>query len=475
MRYHARFHSDRSHSGSQSPGGDPMTTPVREIEMCLLGSILLLRDLDRQKEICEMVSPDDFKYSENRLIYESILGLLGRGVSADVASVVVDLGERGLLDGVGGGGYVVAVGNSVPTGLNAVWFAARVREAGYRRRVARAAREVAHYLESGDERAEEAIKRLRGILMEGAVLHLAPKTVSGADLIRGAEMDQRWAVPEVLPEGLTVFAGKPKVGKSFASLSISVAVATGGIVFGKYKCDQGKVLYIALEDSPIRIRRRLMQITDGSENLENLHFAFEWPMLGDGGLGAMEAWLREHSGTRMVVVDTLQRIRGKQDSKVNAYAIDYETLGAIADIARRHRVAVLAVHHTRKSPSDDPIDMVSGSAGITGAADAVWVLRRSRGSNESILTIVGRDIDEQELAMTFNQGLWKVEGTAHEFKTTKERDEILRILREYGPMSPSEIAEMLGARAGTVRVRLLRMLRSGHVQKSGTGQYSITR
>ena len=43
---------------------------------------------------------------------------------------------------------------------------------------------------------------------------------------------KRWIVPGIVREGLTLFAGAPKTGKSFCSLDVAFAVAMGGMAFG---------------------------------------------------------------------------------------------------------------------------------------------------------------------------------------------------------------------------------------------------
>ena len=67
-----------------------------------------------------------------------------------------------------------------------------------------------------------------------------------------------WAIPGLLPVGLTILAGRPKVGKSWLTLQIALAVASGGRVLGQ-PGEKGPVLYLALEDPPRRLKERMLK------------------------------------------------------------------------------------------------------------------------------------------------------------------------------------------------------------------------
>src|SRR5258708_19570344 len=66
----------------------------------------------------------------------------------------------------------------------------------------------------------------------------------------------KWAIPGILPEGLTLLCGKPKMGKSWLVLGFALGIACGGYVLGKVNVEQGYVLYLSLEDNERRLQRR---------------------------------------------------------------------------------------------------------------------------------------------------------------------------------------------------------------------------
>lgn len=206
-------------------------------------------------------------------------------------------------------------------------------------------------------------------------------------------------VEDLLPQGLHLLAGAPKIGKSWLALWLCLRVAQGGPLwnFATKPCE---VLYLCLEDSFQRIQSRLLDLTEDAP--ATLHFAVMSEQLHDGLLEQMEQFLRDHPATGLVVIDTLQRIRAV-GSEANPYASDYRDIGVLKALADQHRIAVLLIHHLRKLNDDDPMNMISGTTGLSGATDSNFVLRRSkRRGNTATLYCTGRDIVYRELSLEFN-------------------------------------------------------------------------
>ena len=116
----------------------------------------------------------------------------------------------------------------------------------------------------------------------------------------------RFIVEGLLPEGLHILAGSPKIGKSWLALWICLRVSKGEPVW-ELPVTQGTVLYLCLEDSYARIQNRLFQITDDAPN--TLHFANLSSSIGDGLENQITSFLTEHPDTNLIVIDTLQKIR----------------------------------------------------------------------------------------------------------------------------------------------------------------------
>ena len=208
-----------------------------------------------------------------------------------------------------------------------------------------------------------------------------------------------FVVEDLLPQGLHLLAGAPKIGKSWLALWLCLRVAQGEPLwnFATKPCE---VLYLFLEDSFQRIQNRLLDLTEDAPS--TLHFAVMSQQLHDGLVEQMEQFLREHPATGLVVIDTLQRIRAA-GNEPNPYASDYRDIGVLKALADQHRIAVLLIHHLRKMNDDDPMNMISGTTGLSGATDSNFVLRRSkRRENTATLYCTGRDISYRELSLEFD-------------------------------------------------------------------------
>ena len=221
----------------------------------------------------------------------------------------------------------------------------------------------------------------------------------------------------------------------------------------EFPTEQGDVLYFCLEDSYSRIQNRLLDITDDAP--PNLFFATMSEKLHSGLEQQIERFLAAHPDTVLIVIDTLQRIRsGSNDA--NPYASDYRDLGILKELADRHRIAILLIHHLRKMNDDDPMNMISGTTGISGATDTNFVLRKSkRSSNSATLYCTGRDIEYRELLLEFDgtEHVWKFREDSVE-QPSQPQDELVFFLSEFLDQrkcftgTATELAEELDRFAG---------------------------
>lgn len=210
----------------------------------------------------------------------------------------------------------------------------------------------------------------------------------------------RFIVSELIPQGLHILAGAPKVGKSWLALQICLQVASGESLWS-FSVTSGTVLYLCLEDSFTRIQNRLFDITDDAP--DNLRFATMSDVIGEGLENQIEDFLKSYPDTLLIVIDTLQRIR-KVSTDANPYASDYRDIGILKQLADKYRIAILLIHHLRKMNDDDPMNMISGTTGISGATDSNFVLiKDKRSGNVATLYCVGRDIEYRELQLEFDK------------------------------------------------------------------------
>jgi hypothetical protein len=99
---------------------------------------------------------------------------------------------------------------------------------------------------------------------------------------------------------------------------------------------------------------------------------------------------------RLVVIDTLAKIRPHQRRGANTDQEDYEALEALLPLAAWYNLAILVVHHLRKMAATDPLDEVNSSMGLTGGVDGVMILKRERTRADATLFVAGRDVEEEK-------------------------------------------------------------------------------
>lgn len=226
------------------------------------------------------------------------------------------------------------------------------------------------------------------------------KTVDADTLMTTPLPAIRYVVDQLLPQGLHILAGAPKVGKSWLALWLCLCVSKGDTVWG-FSAEQSSVLYLCLEDSYARIQSRLFQLTEDAP--PTLHFANLSDSIGSGLEEQIREFLSAHPQTKLVVIDTLQKVRRSMPD-ANPYANDYRDLSALKQLADQNHIAVLLIHHLRKMNDDDPLNMISGTTGISGATDSSFVLKPDkRGSDRATLYCTGRDIEYRELLLEFKK------------------------------------------------------------------------
>ena len=198
------------------------------------------------------------------------------------------------------------------------------------------------------------------------------ETINAADLQNRTYEPTHFLVDELIPEGLHILAGAPKIGKSWLALRLCLCVAQGQALWN-FATTQGEALYLSLEDSFQRIQTRLFDLTEDAP--PTLHFAIMADTLKHGLEQQIEQFLTEHPATKLVVIDTLQRVRSAGGDS-NLYANDYQDVGLLKQLADKHHIAILLIHHLRKLHDDDPMNMISSSTGLSGAADSTFVLQK---------------------------------------------------------------------------------------------------
>ena len=208
-------------------------------------------------------------------------------------------------------------------------------------------------------------------------------------------------IENLLYSGTYLFVGAPKVGKSFFMAQLAYHISTGTDLWD-YKVNQGTVLYLALEDDYARLQRRLYSMFGANGN-DNLYLATHAQQLSDGLDKQLEFFISQHKDTKLIIIDTLQKIREAGGDKF-CYANDYDVVTRLKKFSDNNNICLLLVHHTRKQQADDSFETISGTNGLLGAADGAFVLHKEKRTNsKAFLDIVGRDQQDQRLHLEFNK------------------------------------------------------------------------
>ena len=247
-----------------------------------------------------------------------------------------------------------------------------------------------------EEDYKEILRRMKEELRYADGSHL--RTFSLNNLYEQTFTGRPPIIDGLLPSGTYFLAGAPKVGKSFFVAQVAYHVSTGTPLW-EHPVRQGGVLYLALEDDKQRLQERMSRMF-GVEGTDDLSFAIYSSQVGAGLETQLDNYLREHPGTRLVIIDTLQKVRAAS-GEAYSYAKDYEVIGMLKRFADSRQICLLLVHHTRKQPAEDSFETISGTTGLLGCADGAFILKKAKRTDlTAVLEIVSRDQPDQKLYLT---------------------------------------------------------------------------
>ena len=260
---------------------------------------------------------------------------------------------------------------------------------------------------------------------------LIPKnltTISSYELMTSELPPLYWCVENLLPQGLGILAAPPKFGKSWLCLLLSLKVALGEDFLG-FRTNKSKVLYLALEDSHHRIQNRLKRLLRENMCPEDIIFAIKATTVSQGLIDGLEDHIKNSPDTKLIIIDTLQKVRTGVNKNEGAYAADYRELGELKSFADKHNICILVVHHLRKQKDSDIFNRISGTNAIMGAADTILVIEKNNRYLHNIcdtkLHITGRDVESEDINLEFDliNCEWKSIGNEENQQKKREKKE----------------------------------------------------
>lgn len=420
-----------------------------DAEMALLGAVLL------NNKIVHRVSPflhaDHFAVLPHQTIWRAIVERVQAGVTADPISL-----RDAIADSVPENGtpYLLKVAECAAPSTSCETYARVIVDAAQRRQLIAIGESIAARARDESQDDARSIASAGMAMVDDVLTAVEPASacMDSADLAAQTFPEAPVIINDLIPTGLTLLCAKPKVGKSWMLLDMALAVAGGGHAMGQLKCQKSRAALLMLEDSPQRLKSRILTITAPSPVPRGVAIYTAWNRAPEG-VAAIDRLLKDNPEIKFLGIDVLAAFRQPRTTDQAGYATDYEDVKAIQEVAQRRGVAIVVVHHLRKADGEDPLDLVSGTLGITGAVDQIIVITGSKSAGYK-LTARGRDLPDIQWDMAFEAGKWTILGDSQERRALDtveriDRNVKIREMRENG-MSIRDIAKEVGVSVGTV-------------------------
>lgn len=435
---------------------------THEFERLLLGCYLTDTPMN------EAISADMFQTAAHKSIFATIRELRAQNIQPDITILAEELIKRGKLKEVGGYDKIAELtSGAFPSKV--VFYEVEVQREFQRHSAWRAAVQLQEALKNRtapDQAIPDAIKKLSDIT---AARPQADWGILFSDLLKKQFPPDSWYVENLIGSGLTVLTGASKIGKSWTAIQLVTALDQGGYFMGMLKANQHDVLYLALEDTPKRIQKRLLK--------QGVSTAFNGSLLETTRctVSALRSFLKSNPQFRVVIIDTLQKMLGMSD--LNDYAQTVDGLSALKAIADDLDRAIVVIHHNRKGGNEDGDHMESalGSTGINATADCTLTMRRKRGASEATLSVTGRDVEDASYSLSWDKELCSWSVTEHgELKPTltEAQQQIIDLLEsEDRSWTVGEIAKSLGKGKSTISEQAKKLAEIGLINCPIFGQY----
>ena len=442
----------------------------KEFERAYLGACFV----DSEVFASTTLQANDFGFVTNQIIFSAILDVYEETRTTDILLVAEKIKNDGEIGRIGDVFTLHEMQAVIVETESASYYAKEIKRLSYKRKMAAIMQSLLSKLHDPDVDPESITAEFE---MKTAHMEFEQDQLESYTTLELSNMEieeVKWFIPEFLPSGLTILAGPPKIGKSFFCWNIALSVATGGIAFSSIDVEESRtVSYLTLEDPPGLLKDRL-DLMSPDFKPTNIHIVpdFHQKKLDAVGLKLIEKHLDE-TDTELLIIDTWQHVCPIIDKKGTSYEIDYEALIPIQKFAHRRNMGIILVTHTRKAIDvDNVFNQIQGSVGMQASCDTLMMLSHS--GNSKSLHLSGRRIRQEEYALTINDGIWQLEGSAEEFNKSELRIEIFGLLREAGEegLKAVEITELTGKRDDLIRQTLRRMVKDGDIgQTKPRGEY----
>ena len=302
--------------------------------------------------------------------------------------------------------------------------------------------------------------------------HISSSILTAAELMKLEFQPPQWLVKDLLPEGLTVLSGAPKIGKSWLSLQIALSVTTASPLFGRAPSSKKDVLLLALEDNERRLQERISKC--GLTASEKFCLATKW----EEGIPGLKLFLLDNPSIKLCIIDTLAVFLPSQDVRGrNAYDDDVARMRELHNLGRDTCTSLVMIHHDKQGEDTDWASKMNGSSGVIGTADTIIRLSvQKRGSKQAKLQVTGRDVEDLELNLKLDETnmSWQIDKGQNDKQLTALQSDVLKLV----PAAPEtirsrEIAVRLGKEQSQISEILKKLANRGYVISPAYGEYSL--
>jgi hypothetical protein len=298
-----------------------------------------------------------------------------------------------------------------------------------------------------------------------------------------------WIIENIIAKENLVFVGAAsQTGKTLIFLYISLLLARGGDLFGKFRVNPiNNLLYMVLEDPTRRIKARILDMqheADISRDKFHVYIAPGFQLNDDLGFLWFEEFLRQ-GGYEVVILDTYQKatpglssFKDEDQSKI---------LHKLADLTRKLNVTIIVLDHIRKNNpgrrrSELDIDDLKGTGGKAQNSDA-WILM-DRFDGKLRLKASSKDADKPVgfLLEVSPQGSMEEKfiyaGDLEEYKqkakqkAEENKKSIIAAMQDMEWISTGGLNKKTGHADATIRRHLKSLITEGKVVQEGSGRYT---
>lgn len=297
--------------------------------------------------------------------------------------------------------------------------------------------------------------------------------VRAADIVAPVHTAPAWLVEHLWSSGAVgVIGGAPKSCKSWLALELAVAVASGRPCLGHFAVPApGPVLLYAAEDAPMQVRQRLEALAHARHadfDALEIRLILEPSLRIDRpqDVERLRATLAL-SQPRLLILDPYVRLqRADENNATEVSAI----LATLRELSRTFSLALLLVHHARKSPSDHAGQALRGSSDFHAWGDSNLYLRRR--AHDLLLTVEHRAAAApQPLTLVLAEHPVRLEirdATPQAFASTSLEQRLIAALSD-GPRHLEDLRSAVGARKQSVADTLRRLEANGFVLRHAEG------